>query len=205
MTGVAESQLILQRYLDEEALTLILVRHGHKGGPPVEGLRGPSLLPQGHRQAQCLARRFASLPLDQIYCSDMARAYQTAEPIHALRPEVPFEVMPELREVAGQHLPGRPVGRTKEVRQRMAQERDAVGRFIQRLRHDHRPGQVVLAVVHGNLIRLLVPTLAGIPPRRSVPISTNNSSVTLLSLVEGKPPRIQLANCTRHLDVQDVD
>jgi broad specificity phosphatase PhoE len=56
---------------------------------------------RGRRQAESLAGRLSTVPLDVIYTSDLSRANETARIVAARQPgEVPVAAMPELRELA---------------------------------------------------------------------------------------------------------
>ena len=194
----------LLRCLRPDQLMLVLVRHGQRGGLPVDGLAGKSLTPRGHRQAQRVARRVAQIPLDHIYCSDMARAYQTAAPIRTLRPEVPFTLLPELRELSRyDQPPDYPLEITDLERDRLHQQR--VGRFAERLKRDHHAGQVVLAVAHGGISRRLLDTLAGVPAPSGLAFAQHHASITVASLLGDGRVIIRLANCTRHLRPTQID
>ena len=64
-------------------MEIILVRHGlseankaHKFGKP-----DTPLAPEGHEQAEAMAKRLAGLEIDAIYSSDMRRAIDTAKPL----------------------------------------------------------------------------------------------------------------------------
>jgi probable phosphoglycerate mutase len=66
---------------------LIVVRHGetlwNREGR-IQGYRADSpLTPHGHAQARAVAERLAREGVDLIYCSDLGRTRQTAEPIAA--------------------------------------------------------------------------------------------------------------------------
>ena len=57
-------------------------------------------MPGVRRQAEALAGRLSSVPLEVIYTSDLSRASETAGMIAARQPgEVPVVAMPELREL----------------------------------------------------------------------------------------------------------
>ncbi|MBV8047197.1 MAG: histidine phosphatase family protein [Paludibacterium sp.] len=59
-----------------------------------------ALSSEGLAQGQKLARHFAHVPLDALYCSDLARSRQTAELIAAAHGGLELRVRPALREIA---------------------------------------------------------------------------------------------------------
>jgi len=190
----------LHYLMDPNRLMVLLIRHGQPGPllTPREGLLGWSLTPAGRRQAGYLARRLAPLPLDCIYCSDMARSFETAEIVTRQCPDVPVKVDPDAREVSNSHLPGHPVSRTVEARARMRAERAAVDRFVKRLRRRHGPGQVVAVIAHCNANRLIMATMAG-RHGRSLPMTyMNHTGIHLVSWSD-RGIVIKVANCTQHL------
>lgn len=188
----------LHQYLRTDCLMLVFARHGQRGGPPVAGLAGKSLTPLGRRQAARLARRVVQLPLSHIYCSDMARAYQTADLIRGLSPRTPFTVLPELRELSRYDQPDNYPARIGE-RTRARLHRQRVLRVVRRLRRDHRPGQVVLIVAHGGINRMVITRLCGLRLRDGLPFGQHNASLTVVSVNRTGRAVVRLANCTRHL------
>lgn len=83
-------------------MRLYLVRHGRTASN-VAGLLdtaypGPSLDAVGRAQASALVGRLEGVELDAIYCSDIRRAYETAEPLADAR-RVMARPLPGLREV----------------------------------------------------------------------------------------------------------
>jgi broad specificity phosphatase PhoE len=193
-------------YRTATGLTLVLVRHGEKGGPEVDGLVGPSLTALGRRQAKRLAHRLSNERFDHIYSSDAARSYQTCEYVRAYHEGTPYTMLADLREVAGFHQRGHEPARTREHRERRARERAAVDRFVRLLREQHlKPGQAVLVIGHGNLTRLIVPTLAGLSARYNVPVAMNNTAVTVVMVELDGRVLMRLGNCTRHLPSRMVN
>ena len=68
------------------ATTLLLIRHGETEWNTQSRIQGHidiGLSARGQRQAQVLARHLAGTPLAAVYCSDLARARQTAAPLLA--------------------------------------------------------------------------------------------------------------------------
>lgn len=79
---------------------LILVRHGETDYNREHRFQGQIDVPlneRGREQAQRLAERLAAEPITTIYCSDLARARQTAAPL-AARLGLDLVTLPTLRE-----------------------------------------------------------------------------------------------------------
>ncbi|MDP6506165.1 MAG: histidine phosphatase family protein, partial [Planctomycetota bacterium] len=180
-------------------LEVTLVRHGQAAGEQRPGELGSPLTKLGLRQAERVGKRLASETFDHIYSSDMARACGTAQAVIKHHRKTPYVVSKDIREVTGFHFfPRAP--REKVVKERIEKERQACARFLRRLRK-HKPGEKVLLVIHGNLIRLLISTLSDVKPGRAVILETHNTGVfkLKLSLEKGELARVNLANCVKHL------
>lgn len=87
------------------ACEILLVRHGSTEGETINTLQfgeltltDPPLLPEGHAQAEALARRLENEPISRIFITPLQRTKQTASPLVELTGIEPV-VVPELREV----------------------------------------------------------------------------------------------------------
>lgn len=188
-----------------QPLTLYLVRHGEAGGAGRPGEVGPPLTKRGERQAAKVARRWAGKQFDHIYSSDMSRSYHTAQAIIAHHRRTPYTVSPDIREVAGHHtLPGR-TPRAKAIQDRMARSEKSVPKFLRQLLRTHSPGERVLLVIHGNLIRWLFYLLAERPSKRGLPFKITNTSLSIVNLRDRKLFNVELVNCVRHLKPGDYE
>ena len=154
--------------------TLLLVRHGETDWNRDRRWQGHADLPlndDGRRQAQALADGLAEEPLDAIYSSDLARAYETARTV-AERKGLPVAVDPDLREIdvgawegltsdeIEERWPGdlsrwrageASLGRGGETREQL---HERIVRAARRIAAAH-PGQRVLVVSHGGALRAL--------------------------------------------------
>ena len=154
--------------------TLLLVRHGETDWNRDRRWQGHADLPlndDGRRQAHALADELADEPLDAIYSSDLARAYDTARVV-AERKGLGVVVDPDLREIdigawegltsdeveaqwpgdlarwrAGEAALGRGGETHDELRERILR---AAGRIAAA-----HPGERVLVVSHGGALRAL--------------------------------------------------
>lgn len=105
-------------------VTITFVRHaesaGNASGIIDTTVPGPSITPEGERQAKEVAVELARRPHDGIYASSMIRTQQTAQPL-ADQLGLPIVVLDGLREIEAGDLEGTP-------------ERDALAGYYQPLR-----------------------------------------------------------------------
>lgn len=185
--------------IPELPVEVVFVRHAQAGGDDVSPELGPPLTSLGRRQAERVARRLAAEPFDQIYSSDLARAWETTQEILKHQPDIDCTLIMDLREVASFHFTGEPSPARPFDRKALKQEEEALHRFARLIRGSHKPGERVLVVGHGNAIRTLVPILAGKDPAKTVLMELNNTAVTVLDLWPTGAAVLKLANCIRHL------
>jgi len=182
-------------------INLVLVRHGQADGvTPVPGLIGTALSPLGSKQANRVAQRLAVVPFDALYCSDMARAHQTALEIHRHHPKAPLMVDPDIQEISSFQVRDFPHAKTKAEREKLHQQRERVTRFAQYLGSNHKPGEVVGIIAHNGLNGMLMGELARLKPRETIRLVSSHTGVTFAAL-STKPSHlvIRLMGCTRHL------
>jgi broad specificity phosphatase PhoE len=171
---------------------LLLVRHGESEWNAVRRLQGQAdiaLSPRGEEQARALATVVAQLAPDRVISSDLRRARHTAELLGYA--EAPTDA--GLREVDVGEWTGLPID------QIIAQ--DAEGYRAWRAGSFAPPGGEVwqdfatrtlaattnalattnrlLIVCHGGVIRALLQSLLGLPPKRIIPVGPG--SVTILA------------------------
>ncbi len=145
---------------------IYLVRHGQAiSGEPFDKL-GNGLTPLGQRQARWAAKRLKYLPIDVIHHSTLRRAAETAAIIGEQFPQVPLRPSRLLWEC----IPGWPIhvrrylqhiSREEIKRDRQRAER-ALRKFFRPVRGADRH-EVIVA--HGNIIRCLVLSVLGMPPK----------------------------------------
>lgn len=93
-------------------MRLIIIRHGETDRNKFGLYTGPvdvSLNETGRTQATRLAKRLRSEQVDIIYTSDLRRAIETADIIHAEHPSAKYVVDPRLRERNAGVFSGRPL------------------------------------------------------------------------------------------------
>jgi probable phosphoglycerate mutase len=160
--------------------TILLVRHGETDWNRAgrwQGHADPPLNDRGRVQARELAARLADTNLDAIYASDLARARETAETVGA-RKGVAVVVDPALREIDVGEWSGLttaeierrfPDGFRRHREGRDGWERGEThaamsARIVAatlRLAASH-PGETVLCVLHGGVIRALLALAEGV-------------------------------------------
>ena len=161
---------------------ILLLRHGQSTWNAEgrwQGHADPPLSPLGERQARDAASHLSALGLGAVVASDLQRAYRTAELIAAELDLGPVELEPRLRE----RDVGLFSGHTHEELYELFPECfDANGRAIRlpegepddalterataalRAVAERQPGETVLVLSHGGVIRLLERRLGIQPP-----------------------------------------
>jgi broad specificity phosphatase PhoE len=203
----------------EPALRAFIVRHGETDWN-IEGRRQGSsdirLSDTGIAQARAVAMRLSAEPVVAIYCSDLARAKETAQLIGAYH-AVPIEETSALREAGlgewegmtdaeiadaygaeamaayrNQPLAYRPPGSESlaSVAARMQGEMDRIA--------DRWFDGTVVIVGHGGSLRALLCQAVGAPPGCMVGFRLDNGSISLIER-RGARAWICYSNDTSHL------
>ncbi len=190
--------------LKDVPLTLVFVRHAQSGQDNGAMELGPALTSLGERQADRLARRLSEETFDHIYSSDLVRAWQTTQYILSHRSHSPWTVSSDLREVSHHHFAPGHIPLTLSMRKTIREERLALERFISLIRCTHVPGEKILVVCHGNVIRSIVPVFANRRPEKSIMMDVNNTAIVILEVWSSGEAVLRLANCVRHLMPKQV-
>jgi 2,3-bisphosphoglycerate-dependent phosphoglycerate mutase len=176
---------------------ILLLRHAETSAPDVfHGAESNiGLGTRGHQQAQAVALALAALAPDSLYCSAMRRAVETATPIgHACG------LVPQLVESLHERRVGPLSGKSRE--EGMDTYEEAKQRWMAGdLDHTHEggesyadmrrrvvppftdlvarhPGQTIIVVAHGIVIRVLLTTLLeGYDPQHFQAIAIPNAGV----------------------------
>ena len=188
----------------EVPLTVYFIRHGNAGGPDINAVLGPPLTRLGEHQAARVAERLAHEKFNHIYTSDLARAYDTTRAILKHQAGTPYTVTTDIREVTHYNFIKAAHTPKAAMRKSVKKEWDAVTHFAEHLRRLHPPGEQILVVCHGNLIRTIMPILGGKDPKESILIDINNASLTILEVWPSGEAVVKLANCTKHLPPRQV-
>lgn len=207
------------------ATTILLVRHGESAPehpdrpfPDRDGHGDPPLASQGQEQARRVGARLAAEhrdghPIDAVYVTTLQRTHQTAAPLLELLGSRATEV-PELREVHLGEWEGSFRARVNAgdpiFGQVLADERwdaipgaESVEVFAARLRSGieaiaaERPGQRVVAVVHGGVIGQLLAMATGSTGFAFV--GADNGSISELVIQPDGTWRVRRYNDVAHL------
>ena len=222
MTAAPEPKSYPQTFFQpaEGACQIVLVRHGQsapfvEGSPfPLVGGQGdPPLSPLGLFQAERVAERLRSEPIDAIYGSSLQRTVQTVTPLAAsLGLEIAIE--PDLREV---HLGEGEGGRFRQMAAeghpaalRMRENREwgeipgaesnaiFTGRTVAAVESISRrhPNQLVVVACHGGVVGALLGHATGTDPFTFA--GCRNGAVSLLIVDPAGPWVVRSFNDAAH-------
>lgn len=179
-------------------LKIVLVRHGFAEGEPIDEF-GTALTPLGRKQAVRLAKRLSREKFNHIYASDLNRAQETASAVRAFHRRTPFTVTKALREIDEVMIvPGRiPGGRA--VQEAVRRRRREIQRFAKQMVRKHARDDQILVVIHGNLIRFLISTFAGVNPKSTVYLETGHTSLNEVAFRNGEFGWVICTNDVQHL------
>lgn len=199
---------------------MYLIRHAEAEGNLyriAQGQHESNLTARGWRQVRALERRFADIPIDAVYASDLYRTRATATAIY--RPKgLPLHRVKGLREICVGDWEGRTWGDIiRQYPQEMADFGSRMDRWsipgaetpaqvLARIRDTvesiarENPGKTLALFSHGYAIRLLLANLQGISLRDTGEKSPtgDNTSVSLLEW-DGERLRVVFLNDNRHL------
>ncbi len=198
--------------------TIYLIRHAEAEGNLFKRLHGQydsPVTPLGQQQIACLARRFADIPVDAVYSSDLKRTRQTAQSIFQTR-NLPLHPEPALREVHLGDMEDLPFGAIMRTRmeelgrcsggdpeffapggERLGDVRDRVLKALKTIAAAH-PNQTVAVFCHGTAIRLVQTAISG--SEHYFPEGIN-TAVTCLEW-DGADLKIKWYNDTSHLTAE---
>lgn len=188
----------------ERPLQIILVRHGQAMVDDAAHVLGTHLTELGQTQADAVGRRLQSIEVSRIYSSDLFRANATAAAIRKYKPTVPCTVVQALREISPFHFMPKPSALDFDMKSVIRTERRPLRRFLSMLLKTHKPGERLILVAHGNLIRTLLPMFGGYDPRKSILLEMNNTGVTIVDVWSSGEAVVKLANCVSHLTPEQI-
>lgn len=158
-------------------MQVFLVRHGWADE------LGEHLIEGGTSQAKAVAAALARKRVDEVFCSDLTRAKETAEPF-VKASEAPVIYTPELREIAkgGSHI-----------------DVERFWWFLVERSLQVEPFANIAVFCHGNVIRYFLAQALKISPDslwENMEISCG--SISTLEFIEGRPV-VRLVNSECHL------
>lgn len=210
-------------------MELLFIRHAESHGNLqgiMQGRKDYALSEHGHYQADVLAAFlshavFDSQPPDFLYCSPLQRARQTAEPFQQRFPQLGWSEHPDLLEVDSGIFSGLTWAEARashpEICERFKAARDwgavpegeskqqlwqRAERLLNDLQQRHSPGQKIVLLTHGGLIRAALSVLMGIAPDAELFLCIDNTSLSLAG-IEGSRRYVRYINNTRHLNPCD--
>ena len=185
-----------------QATRICLVRHGETEwnlGQRIQGHRDMPLNATGQSQAQALATGLVGQRFAAIYCSDLQRARQTAEPL-AKSLGMAVNIEPELRErnfgccegqtfeeiMAGdatvaEGLASRQPDYVLPGGESLQQHLARVERCLSRLAQAHA-GECVAVITHGGVLDLVYRRARGIPLGRPRDFPLPNASINWMTV-----------------------
>ncbi|MFB0546030.1 MAG: MSMEG_4193 family putative phosphomutase [Anaerolineae bacterium] len=189
---------------------LLLIRHGLNDwvGDRLAGWTpGVYLNEEGRRQAEALAQRLASLPIEAVYSSPLERAIETAEVIAA-----PHGLKVQVREGIGETRYGEWTGRSMEDLAKLdiwtaiqfypsgvrfpggETMREVQARAVAELEviREAHPEATVAAVSHADVIKVAVAHYIGLPLDLFQRLVIQPGSLTILHFGKGGPRLIRL-------------
>jgi probable phosphomutase (TIGR03848 family) len=192
-------------------MELLLIRHGEneytRTGKLAGLTPGVHLNETGRKQAQALAERLKTAPIRAVYASPLERARETAAPVAEAK-KLGVEICEGLREIdfgawAGRSL--KALARTNLWRQVQQQPSRlqfpggetfaaAQARAVQAVEQlsQHHPKDLVVAVTHADVIKLVVAYYLGQPLDLFQRLVIGTASLTLLHLGQGQPALVKL-------------
>jgi len=174
---------------------LYIVRHGETYFEPADRMKGQLDIPlnlRGCRQAAALAEYFRGARVSAVYSATLARARQTAQPIAEATGclVLPTPLLNERHWGIWQGLTSAEVKRERGSGRRGPDHSAPLGerwhtlaervRWFLELVARGRPGETVIAVTHGGVIKdMVMPTLGVLPTNRSA-FTAETGTVSLL-------------------------
>jgi len=186
---------------------LMIVRHGESewnAGRLLQGQADIDLSARGRDQARALRPIIEGLAPDRTVCSDLRRAHDTAHLLGIAKPEC----RAELREIDVGDWTGRSID---EIRTRDPDAyrgwragthtppggeiwSDFVARTTRCVRTALTESERLLVVCHGGVIRALLESLIGLPPRRIIPVGPASLTILAECPAEAGSMRLELFN-----------
>jgi broad specificity phosphatase PhoE len=198
---------------------LLLIRHGETDWNSQGRMQGHTNIPlnaSGIAQANQLAQRLATEPMDALYSSPLARARMTAEIVAKETGHVPIwdDRLMERQQGAfegatavefAQRYPdiyrewqSSPEHVAVPGEETLAHFQDRIQAFLDQLRTNHTAEQRIAIVAHGGTISMILATLIKLDIQRRTPFWFDNVSISKVDL-SGSRPRIRLLNDTCHV------
>jgi 2,3-bisphosphoglycerate-dependent phosphoglycerate mutase len=184
--------------LENKRTLLLLVRHGETEWNNQQRYQGQTdtlLNERGREQARLLAARLATLPLQAVYSSDMARSRECAQIIAAPHKLVVQELV-ELRERCFGALEGLTREEAMQCEwwaqfessdaecappegESRTKQRERIMTAVERITARHEGGNVVI-VSHGGTLGQIIGAVMGVPTEKRMHIRMDNCSLSVV-------------------------
>ena len=199
---------------------IYMIRHGEtvwNVASKLQGHANVALSDNGRRQAELLGKRLSGLKFDQIYASDLARAYETARIIAQYHNNQDIKTLQELREISFGRWEGFSINEIQglypeEIKQwwkTPLQTRtpggeslgDLVKRTVTVVKNivESRSGGNILLVTHGGVIRSVVGTVLGMDLNEHWRLRQDNACLNIIDFPEWDKGILMLFNDHSHL------
>ncbi len=192
---------------------LLLIRHGEneytRTGRLAGWTKGVRLNEAGQKQAQALAERLGKAPITATYSSPLERALETAVPL-AKAKGLKVHIREGLGEVRYGQWTGKSLKRLARTKLwRVVQQQPSAMQFpegetlravqaraveaVEEIARAHAKDKgMVVAISHGDVIKLIVAYYLGMPLDLFQRIVISTASVTVLRLGHGHPTLVKL-------------
>jgi len=195
-------------------MRIIFVRHGETDWNLEGRVQGNANVPlnrKGLEQAKRVAVRLKNEKIDAIYSSDLERARQTANEI-AKYHKAKVRCSKFLRERKFGELEGMLNSGYKKIRDESGLPKylyrppggenypdlqKRAEKFLAAIKK--RPGQNILVVSHGGVIRTFISVLTKKHISLAPEIEQRNTAVNVIEIRRGSPPKVHCMNSTEHL------
>jgi len=189
-------------------MKLILVRHGQSisnKNEIVEGWGDSNLSELGLEQAKKVAQRLKEFNPDVIYCSDLERTRQTAQPTFEFHTHLIPNFSEDIREYSfGEHegktyqfFANYPVSHYSHPScESLEVFNNRIKEFLTQINQKHQ-GENVIVFTHGWVIFSIIAQLQNkdFEDVRGKYIEVGNTSITII-----EDNQLKLFNCTKHLE-----
>lgn len=197
-------------------MKLIVVRHGEtidNINKNIQGQNDGQLSAVGIVQAQKIAKRLKDEKIDYIYCSDLGRTKETLNYIIKYHKKAPIIYEQLLRERNFGDFNGKKFDDYKTKRDAINRNnwrpkngenfydvKKRIRKFLKYLLENHKDDDTILIVSHGGWKGTFFSQIMDIPRKKAFFIQFDNTSVSEVELNTDGKHKINLINCTKHLD-----
>ena len=171
-------------------MEIIFIRHAEKK----EKNGDVGLSKKGIKQARNLTKKLKKECFNEVYCSNLKRAIETAN-IISKKLSIPLKIDPALNEVSSSLLKKDRKKWTKKERK----EYNKLKNFLDKLTKNPRKNKRILIISHGNAIRLCISILLELNPKNLIRLRLSDTGISEVYWMEKfKNWRLKYWNSTCH-------